>query len=72
MAARETFAQREKKELDLRLDEGLEGTFSASDSPKVTRFSAESRSVAGRTQKSATVPKNRTRVLQSKQSRRHP
>jgi hypothetical protein len=60
MAAKDTFVQREKKELDLRLDEELEGTFPASDPPKITRFSAKSRSVADRTQKNATVPKNDT------------
>ena len=60
MAARETFAQRVKRELDLQLDEELEGTFPASDSPKITRFSAKSHSVADRTQKNATVPKNDT------------
>jgi hypothetical protein len=60
MAARETFAQREKRELDLQLDEELEGTFPASDALKITRFSARSRSVADRTQKHATVPKNDT------------
>jgi hypothetical protein len=60
MAARETFAQREKRELDHQLDEELEGTFPASDPTKITRFSAKSRSVADRTQKNATVPKNDT------------
>jgi hypothetical protein len=59
MASRETFAQREKRELDLQLDEELEGTFPASDPPKITRFSVKSRSVADRTQ-NATVPKNDT------------
>jgi hypothetical protein len=71
MAARETFAQRKKRELDLQLDEELEGTFPASDPPKITRFSVKSRRVAGRTQKNVTVPKN-DRVLLSKQSRLHP
>jgi hypothetical protein len=72
MAARETFAQREKRELDLQLDEELEGTFPASDPPKITRFSAKSRSVTDRTQKNATVPKSDTRVLLSEQPRRRP
>lgn len=60
MAARETFAQRQKRELDLQLDEELEGTFPASDPPKITRFSVQSPSVADRTRKKATVPKNDT------------
>jgi hypothetical protein len=58
MAARETFAQRKKRELDLQLDEELEGTFPAGDPPKITRFSFKSRRAADRTQKSASVPKN--------------
>ena len=58
MAARETFAQRKKRELDLQLDEELEGTFPASDPPKITRFSVKSRRVADRTQKNAIVPKD--------------
>ena len=33
MTAIETFAQREKRELDLQLDEELKGTFPASDPP---------------------------------------
>ena len=59
MVTRETFAQRKKRELDLQLDEELEGTFPASDPLKITRFSAKCR-VADRTQKNATVPKNDT------------
>jgi hypothetical protein len=58
MAARETFARRKKRELDLQLDEELEGTFPASDPPKITRFSVKSRRVADRAQKNVTVPKN--------------
>jgi hypothetical protein len=54
MAARETFAQRQKRELDLQLDEELEGTFPASDPPKITRSSVNSRNVADRTRKNAT------------------
>jgi len=42
MPIRDTLTQREKRELDLRLDEELEGTFPASDPPKITRFSAKS------------------------------
>jgi hypothetical protein len=38
MAARETFAQREKRELDLQLDEELEGTFPASDPLRLLAF----------------------------------
>jgi hypothetical protein len=51
MAARETFARRKKRELDLQLDEELESTFPASDPPKITRFSVKSRRVADRAQK---------------------
>ena len=58
MAAKETSAQREKRELDRQLDEELEGTFPASDPLKITRFSAKSRSVADRRQKVASVRKN--------------
>jgi hypothetical protein len=58
MAARETFAQRKKRELDLQLDEELEGTFPASDPPKITRFSVKSRRVADRAQENVTVPKS--------------
>jgi hypothetical protein len=58
MAARETFARRKKRELDLQLDEELESTFPASDPPKITRFSVKSRRVADRAQKNVTVPKN--------------
>jgi hypothetical protein len=58
MAARETFAQRKKRELDLELDKQLEGTFPASDPPKITRFSVKPRRVADRTQKNVAVPKN--------------
>ena len=60
MAARETLAQREKREIDLQLDEELESTFPASDPLKITRCSAKSRSVADRTPKNATVRKNDT------------
>ena len=40
--AKETLKQREKRKLDLQLDEELEGTFPASDPLKVTRYSGES------------------------------
>lgn len=52
MAAIETLAQRAKRELDLQLDEELEGTFPASDPPKITRFSIKSGEVAGQQRKS--------------------
>jgi hypothetical protein len=58
MAARETFAQCEKRELDLRLNQELEGTFPASDPLKITRRTAQFRSVADRTPKDATIRKN--------------
>jgi hypothetical protein len=58
MAARETFAQREKRELDLQLDQELEGTFPASDPLKITRCSAKSRSVAHKTPKKLAVREN--------------
>ena len=38
---KETLKQREKRELDLQLDEELEGTFPASDPLKITRYSSE-------------------------------
>jgi hypothetical protein len=60
MSAKDTFARRETRELDLRLDEELEGTFPASDPLKITRFSAKSGRAADRLQKNATVPKNDT------------
>ena len=60
MAARETVAQREKRELDLQLDEELLGTFPASDPLKITRCSAKSRSAAQRTPKNIAVGKNDT------------
>jgi hypothetical protein len=58
MAARETFAQRKRRELDLELDKQLEGTFPASDPPKITRVSVKPHRVADRTQKKVAVPKN--------------
>jgi len=58
MVARETFAQRKKRELDLQLDEELEGTFPASDPPKITRFSVKSHRAADRAQEHVTVPKS--------------
>jgi hypothetical protein len=58
MAAVETFAQRAKRELDLQLDEELEGTYPASDPPKITRFSVKSRGLADLQRKVATLPKD--------------
>ena len=55
MTAAKTFAQRSKRELDLQLDEELEGTFPASDPPKITRFSTKSRGIADQQRKSAAV-----------------
>ena len=55
MAAKETSAQREKREIDRQLDEELEGTFPASDPPKITRFSAKSTSVVDRTRRNDRV-----------------
>jgi hypothetical protein len=51
MAAKETSAEREKRELDRQLDEELEGTFPASDPLKITRSTAKSRSVEDRRRK---------------------
>ena len=58
MAVRDSFAQQKKRELDLQLDEELEGTFPASDPPKITRFPVKSRHVADRAQENVTVPKS--------------
>jgi hypothetical protein len=63
MTAKETSAQRKKKEIDRRLDEELEGTFPASDPPKITRFSANSTSVVDRTRRNARVATFRGRRL---------
>jgi hypothetical protein len=38
---KETLKQRDKRKLDLQLDEELEGTFPASDPLKITRFSSK-------------------------------
>jgi PAS domain S-box-containing protein len=62
-------AQRAKRELDLQLNEELEGTFPASDPPKVTRFSTKSRGIPSQQRKSATVPKDENWNDQSKQPR---
>jgi len=55
MTAKETSAQREKREIDRQLDEELEGTFPASDPPKITRFSVKSTSVVDRTRRNDRV-----------------
>ena len=57
MDTKESLAQCEKRELDLQLDKKLEGTFPASDPPKITRFSVKSRRVAHRAQKDV-LPRN--------------
>lgn len=59
MTARESFAQREKREIDRRLNDELEGTFPASDPPKITRFSAKSHGAPDDTRQGARVPKLR-------------
>jgi hypothetical protein len=38
---KETLKQRDKRKLDLQLDEELDGTFPASDPLKITRYSSE-------------------------------
>ena len=63
MTAKDTFAEREKREIDRQLDEELEGTFPASDPPKITRFSAKSPSVVDRTRGNARVSTFRGRHL---------
>ena len=63
MTAKATFAEREKREIDRQLDEELEGTFPASDPPKVTRFSAKSTGVVDRTRGNARVSTFRGRHL---------
>jgi hypothetical protein len=64
MTAIETFAQREKRELDVRLDEELEGTFPASDPPKITCFSAKSR-LSDRQRRIAPTPKSEKSLKQA-------
>jgi hypothetical protein len=63
MSAKDTLTQREKREIDRRLNEELEGTFPASDAPKITRSSAKSPSVVVRTRRNARVPKVQRRHL---------
>lgn len=63
MSAKDSVRQREKREIDRRLDEELEGTFPASDPPKITRSSAKSPSVVVRTRRTTSVPKVQRRHL---------
>jgi hypothetical protein len=58
MAARETFAQRKMRELDLQSDEELECTFPASDPLEIIRFSVKSHRAADRAKENVTVPKS--------------
>jgi len=60
MVRKETFVQRKKRELDLQLDQELEGTFPASDPLKITRFPTKRRSAADPSQKTAAVRTNDT------------
>jgi hypothetical protein len=59
VTVRESFAQREKREIDRQLNQELEGTFPASDPPKITRFCAKSHVATDDTQRGARVPKVR-------------
>jgi len=59
VTARESFAQRKKREIDRQLNEELEGTFPASDPPKITRFSAESHGAPDDTRQDARMRKVR-------------
>lgn len=63
MTAKDSLAEREEREIDRQLDEELKGTVPASDPPKITRFSANSTSVADRTRGNARVSALRTRRL---------
>jgi hypothetical protein len=58
---KETLKQREKRKLDLQLDEELEGTFPASDPLKITRYSSETPAPADR--RGAPVPRSETSFL---------
>lgn len=58
MISKETFSQRQKRELDLQLDAELEGTFPASDPPKITRFSVKSRRGTDRKRKNVMAANN--------------
>lgn len=65
MTSRESFAQREKREIDRQLDRELEDTFPASDAPKINRFCATSHATTDDTRPSARVPKQRAGTAQS-------
>jgi hypothetical protein len=54
---KESRTQREKRDHDLQLDEELEGTFPASDPPKITRAPVKSRCVAYHAQTNIDVPR---------------
>jgi hypothetical protein len=62
MIARETFAQKEKRALDLQLDEELKATFPASDPLKITRRPARPHRAPTPSPKSAPTQKHDTRV----------
>jgi hypothetical protein len=55
---KETLKQRDKRELDLQLDEELDGTFPASDPLKITRYSSEVSAPARPSQNTDTAPGN--------------
>lgn len=57
VTARESFAHWEKREIDRRLNDELEGTFPASDPLKITRFSVKSHGAPDDTRRGAPVPK---------------
>lgn len=59
MTVRESFAHWERREIDRRLNDELEGTFPASDPPKITRFSVKSHGAPDNTRQDARVRKVR-------------
>jgi len=63
MTAKDTFARREKERLDRQLDEELEGTFPASDPPKITRSSVNASDTAVRIPRNAAARRARGRHL---------
>jgi hypothetical protein len=65
MAALATPAQMERRELDLRLNEQLEGTFPASDPPKITHRFARSRDLSDRQRKISPAPKSERPLKQA-------
>lgn len=62
MITKKALLRQEKRELDRRLDEELEGTFPASDPPKITRSSVKFPTVADRKQRNAAVAKTDTAI----------